>query len=545
MTPEKLKKIPAWVTAVCLLVLLVGIHGHEAWTPDEPREAEIARALAEGDSWLIPRLSGRPFVEKPPFYYWVSALSIAAAGRLIGPTAAARGVSAISSALTLLLVWAAARRHLGKARALEPVLALCTMYGFVLYAHWINIDPLLMFLSTAAVLFFFTGVERGSPPLLLGGYLAAGLAFLSKGLVAWLLIALPWLLIAWLRRDGLRRRAAWHAAGILLLLLPPVAWMIAFRIQGSPELWREWFVINHLGRFTGQAAYLGHIKGPFFYFRTLPVLVAPWTPLLLDWLFRRGWRRFRQEPPESRRLLWCLTAWALGGFVLLTLSSTKREIYLLPLLPPLGILAGLAAPLCSAWVRIFYRWFGVVLFLPLPVFSALSLAWSGEKVVVRWGLNLPVLVCALLAAFALFKLKNHCFPRLAALSGLFYLAFFFSVFPVLDQVWSYEPVARAIAGAIPAGRESRVCGWHAGEVERAIFPYYCGFPLPDVRDRDRLVRILAGTDPQFDLVIVSRLEEHFLPADDPPLPPWEVLFRHRKGSGRYFYLISGRSAPPP
>ena len=104
-------RIPAWVILICLATLVFGIAGHALWTADEPREAEIAREMAAGGSWIIPHLAGVPFVEKPPLYYWLSALAMMTAGKIVGTTAAARAVAALCGDLTPLEFGRAAWRE--------------------------------------------------------------------------------------------------------------------------------------------------------------------------------------------------------------------------------------------------------------------------------------------------------------------------------------------------------------------------------------------------------------------------------------------------
>jgi 4-amino-4-deoxy-L-arabinose transferase-like glycosyltransferase len=43
------------------------------WTPDEPREADIAWRMSEQSDRTLPQLAGTPFLEKPPLSYWMSA----------------------------------------------------------------------------------------------------------------------------------------------------------------------------------------------------------------------------------------------------------------------------------------------------------------------------------------------------------------------------------------------------------------------------------------------------------------------------------------
>src|SRR5579863_7990348 len=52
---------------------LIGIFGRNLWTPDEPREADIAWRMSLQHERAVPELAGVPFLEKPPLTYWLSA----------------------------------------------------------------------------------------------------------------------------------------------------------------------------------------------------------------------------------------------------------------------------------------------------------------------------------------------------------------------------------------------------------------------------------------------------------------------------------------
>ncbi len=555
---EEAHPIPVWVVLICLATLVFGIAGHALWTADEPREAEIAREMAGmiegriagGDvggrtDWAVPYLAGKPFVEKPPLYYWLSALMMLTAGRLVGATVAARAISALCGALTLGIIWLVLRECLGRYRAMAAVLILVTTAGFFQAAHWILIDPLLMLLITAAILFLFQGFDRDRPFFLLGAYLAAGLAFLTKGFVAWGLLAVPWSVLLVLYFRKIRRKPFLHLAGILLLIGPGLAWALAFYSQGGPVLWDEWFINNNIGRFSGRTTH-SHIRGPFYYLGLMPLLLLPWTPLLIGRIFQRSRLRAGEAGLGSRGLLKVAVGWALGGIILLSLSGTKRAIYLYPLLPGFACLAAFSLDRIPRWVRAVFHVITSILLAVILFLSFFTVDLSGAGVSIIWKFNPAVLICAAAGIFALFRYKNDLLPRVAAVSGLCYLTAIFAVFPLIDAEKNYEPATRRLSASIPETRMSRVCGWHTDETTRAIFSYYTGLTLTDLRDKlhpeknlDRLARILDGEDAEYDLVLVLLKRKKKFPPEGMPPASFRIVAEERMGRNRRLLLLAG------
>ncbi len=529
------KTIPWWVILLCLLTLVFGVGGHEPWTPDEPREAGIALTMSRGGSWLIPELGGKPFVEKPPLYYWASALMIRTLGTVADPATAARALSALAAALTLLLVWAVTRSYWSGFQSGAVLLILSTTFGFIRAGHWIIIDPLLMGFVSGAVLLFLIGVEKERAGLLLAGYLAAGLAFLTKGFVAWMLIGPPWILIIALNYRNIIRRRVLHLAGLVLLLGPPILWMYFFYNKAGDNLWREWFIDNQIGRFTGASAHLGHIQGPFYYLWLAPLILLPWTPVLIDWIIRRGWRTAPGPGKSARNLLLVSAAWGLGGILLLSLSGTKREVYFYPLLPAFAIITAAGIGSLSRWCRITLLVISVIFLLPPVVFTFLDLDWNGSKLTAALGCNLPLAICAGVGIFSWFRLKARPIIRTAALAALFYISASLVALPILDKVWSYKPMTLALTAAIPESARNRVCLWGSDETTQGVFSYYSGITLQMVRDPSRVIAILKKEDPDFDLIVIPRLNE--FQDKNPNVSGWKELARAKKGPRRVFYLI--------
>src|SRR5580693_10562183 len=101
----------AWLPAALLLVWCVGIFGRGYWTPDEPREADIAWRMSWQADKAVPLLAGEAFCEKPPLTYWLAALPV----KLLGtPAWAARLPNLLYALISALGVGLLAARSAGR-----------------------------------------------------------------------------------------------------------------------------------------------------------------------------------------------------------------------------------------------------------------------------------------------------------------------------------------------------------------------------------------------------------------------------------------------
>jgi 4-amino-4-deoxy-L-arabinose transferase-like glycosyltransferase len=112
---------------------------------------------------------------------------------------------------------------------------------------------------------------------------------------------------------------------------------------------REVLVVNNLMRFTGAAegAALGHQHGPLYYIQGFPGDILPWTLIFIP-AFISSIRRFKDDPYIS---------WFIAPFVMLSIASTKRGIYLAPLYPAMAcmIAAWLSNAKMARWEDILYK----------------------------------------------------------------------------------------------------------------------------------------------------------------------------------------------
>ncbi|HEY4572566.1 MAG TPA: glycosyltransferase family 39 protein [Thermoanaerobaculia bacterium] len=331
--------LPVWRSCALALGLAValcfaGIGCHALWSPDEPTGAAVGRAMLESGDLIVPRLNGEPFLEKPPLYWWVQV----AAFRLFGVSdTTARIPSALFGVLGLLTAWALGRLWGTERQGLLAVCVLGTTLLFLCNVGRVIVDPaLLFFVALAHLGFALVAAPRSSRDARGARWLIAvalALAFLVKGVVAVGLGAGPPVIYLLLTR----RRMAWQ--DLRLLVLPcllslgllVVPWAVALQHAGGWAALRECLLSNTAGRFasTAQTRRYGHSQPFYYYLEVGPPLLLPWI-LALPAMLRAGAFRGGARGGEARRLF--LAAAGLG-VLLLSAAATKREIYLLPLLP--------------------------------------------------------------------------------------------------------------------------------------------------------------------------------------------------------------------
>jgi 4-amino-4-deoxy-L-arabinose transferase-like glycosyltransferase len=358
----------AGVALAAAVVSFAGIGSHSLWTPDEPRDAAVGKAMWASGDLVVPRLNGRPFLEKPPLAWWAQAAAFQALG---AADAVARVPSALFATLTLLVTYVIGRR-LGGARAgwlAAGALASTAEYGEDMGRA--IVDPPLVLMVTLAYAGFVVLVTARGAAERRGAYLliclAVPLAFLAKGVVGvGLAIGPPLLYLL-----ATRRRLGWTGAarllgplaflGVPLFAAIVLPWALALLHRGGWEALRECLVGNTVGRLLSTAAgsAYGH-RQPFWYY--LPAGAAallPWT-LALPAVLRGAGEATGDDAGERRATgelgaaagergaaagisggRGLLIACFFIGVALLSLAATKRALYLVPLLPALAVPIGL------------------------------------------------------------------------------------------------------------------------------------------------------------------------------------------------------------
>ena len=331
---------------VALLVLGAGLGLRDPWPADEPRFALVARQMVESGQWLFPMRGDALYPDKPPLFMWLQALAYELSGNL---RIAFLLPSLLASLGTLWCVVDLGTRLWTRRVGLYAGWALLFALQFTWQAKRAQIDPLVTFFITLANYGLLRHVLHGPDwRMWMLGWAAAGLGTITKGVgILALLMLLPAGIAAlrgWPVRQHARDLRWW--LGPLAFLAACATWLVpmllAVAAQG-PEY--HAYARDILFRQTAtRYADAWHHEQPPWYF--LEVMAVTWRPamLALPWAIPAWCRRLRRRDP---RYLLPLAWW---GLVLLffTLSSGKRDMYLLPALP----MACLAlAPLLPGIVR--------------------------------------------------------------------------------------------------------------------------------------------------------------------------------------------------
>jgi 4-amino-4-deoxy-L-arabinose transferase len=315
-----------------LLIYILPLGLRPLFMRDESRYAEIPREMIASGDWIVPRLDGVRYFEKPVLGYWLNALAI----KLFGENAfAVRLPSAMSVGISALLIFFLVRRFSSGERDSAGLFAAVAFFscaevcGVGVYNVLDSVFS--MFITMSMISFFLAYTEANQKKrtaffVLFG--LCCGLGFLTKGFVAF---AAPVAAIApfmiWEGRWKELFKIPWLPIAAAVLVSLPWAVAIYFR---EPDFWHYFFWVEHIRRFLSSTPQHPH---PFWFF--IPVIAAgalPWTMLLPSSIL--GIKQTRFKDPLMRFSI----CWFLFPFIFFSLSSGKLGTYILPCFPPLVIL---------------------------------------------------------------------------------------------------------------------------------------------------------------------------------------------------------------
>jgi 4-amino-4-deoxy-L-arabinose transferase-like glycosyltransferase len=408
-----------WLVAMAIVCawLLPGTLGHDPWKQDETYTFGIVQHMLDTGDLVVPTNAGQPFVEKPPVYDWVAAGLAWMFGRYLPLHDAARLASALFAGLTVYYTARVARRAVDTFNWLDlRVVSTVALFGGTLvvvkHVHDMMTDVALM--AGAAIGFCglfelvlahlrydgqrndvsVDAVPQRRDAILSGAAtfgVGVGVSFLAKGLFVPLVFGATVCAVLALY-PACRSRSFAGALGVAALVCAPFAliWPVCFYLR-SEALFKVWLWDNNVGRFFGfSVAELGsESENRLFVLRTVLTVGFPAVPLAVAALAGGAWRRWR-DPSVALPAVFAGT-----GFAVLQSSATIRELYILPFIAPLALLAMQGAErlpqrLHTAWDMTSRVLFGSTAALAWIVWSIVSSPANTHASLHRLGRWLPL-----------------------------------------------------------------------------------------------------------------------------------------------------------
>jgi len=469
---------------LCTGVLAAGIGLRDPWPADEPRFALAAKEIVETGHWWFTQRGNELYSDKPPMFMWIQAVLY----QTFGSMRLAFLLPSLLAALgTLALVFDLSRRLYSERVARIATAAMLITVQFTYQMKRAQIDPVLVLFTTISAYALLRYVLlRGSERWLWAGWFCAGLGIMTKGVGFLPLFLLLGVLV--LRRwgfapipppdgAGLRRLGL----GVLFMLLPIALWLVPMALQAylgdSPE--QRAYANDLLFRQTAtRLVNAWHHHKPVYYYAT--VIALAWLPLslALPWLFgawRNAWR-------ERDARIWVPLLGAILIVFFFTLSTGKRDMYILPALP---LMVWAAAPylpdiLDRLWARRVALGFALVFVLAMLA-AALLAIYAEPKFELKlelergldagadqiWFALLGIGVAALLAVAILWRQG----PQAAVASlCVFWLGFGLILTPMLNGANSARDLMRRVAISLGPDADWGMLGWREQHLLQAQGP---------------------------------------------------------------------------
>lgn len=314
--------------------------------PDEARYSEIPREMIVTQDYLIPRINGVKYFEKPPLFYWIQVASI----KLIGLNNwGLRFANMLLGVIGVLSTHLFVLTFYNRKIAWFASLMLASMPLYFVMSHSITLDMSVATWISISLFACYTATQTTTAIkrrlLMYLAFSAAACAVLTKGLIGivfpaaimgiWMLCFQQWRLL----------KILYLPSSILLFLVITLPWHILVQCK-APEFFDFYVIHQQLLRYTTMEA---HRYQPFWFF--IPVVLLGSLPWIVA--FPRRIDFFKHK------LSAFLLIWFAFIIVFFSASHSKLIPYMVPALPPLAVL------LATQWQSV--KKFIIVLFMTASV----------------------------------------------------------------------------------------------------------------------------------------------------------------------------------
>ena len=304
------------VVALIVVSAFITPFHRELYVGDETKYSQVVREMRDG-AFFLPTLHGTPFTHKPPLHFWIVDL-------LTYPLGA---YSLWSYVLPSLIAFAALLWTLWRMNgpAVGPLAAFICGTSLMIWgsAQTARMDVSFTALLVAAAWLLRRFLDGGPGRALVFSGVLTGLATLVKGPMA------PVIMMALFLFEKLRRKrvpSGPYVVAVAVMAIIPLLWFVPAMMLGGDSYTREVLVKQTAGRAVGAWV---HRAAPWYYLTHAPGDLFPWLPLLVVAVIAVFKRRIEAAKFE--------VSWILAVLIPYSLLSSKLDVYMMTLIPPVAI----------------------------------------------------------------------------------------------------------------------------------------------------------------------------------------------------------------
>jgi 4-amino-4-deoxy-L-arabinose transferase-like glycosyltransferase len=369
--------------------IVAGLIGREPWYPDDAAGFGVMWTMAHGTrpEWWLPSIAGDVYLEDGPLPFWLGAVLMRALGPWLGDPMAARLSCIVWFVMAAAALWYAtyrlARRDdaqpvvfvfggeanprdYGRMLADVAVLLFLGTVGVVLRLHLTPVDAAAMAFVCLALFAVALALDRPWLGALLLGLAVGGVA-LSRGPSAAL-----WSLLACGTAFALTQQRERRWLGLVLAIAVAALVFAVWPLGADVRAPRSALYFEAWGRWARSTVAFATGVDLLWIARNFPWATWPLWPFAgwAMYAWRHGWRRPHVLVPAVVTVLLLLLTFA---------TQPIADGVLMPVVPPLAILAAFGAVTLRKGSENTIDWFAIVgfTFLALVVWSYFIAAQTG------------------------------------------------------------------------------------------------------------------------------------------------------------------------
>ena len=324
-----MRRAPAIALGIAVFSALLSPLQRELYVGDETKYSQVVREMRAG-SFFLPTLEGSPFTHKPPLHFWiVDALTYVFGADSIWPYV-----------LPSLIAFALLAWLMGKIGG--PLAAFVCATSLMV---WGSAQTARMDVEFTALLVLAAWMLQREKLVWAG--VATGIATIIKGPMAPVIIICLYVFERVRRRGTPASPPADQAASrrqvlgaLAAMIAIPLLWLVPAVLVGGEAFWREIFFKQTVGRAVGSWV---HRSPPWFYVMRAPLTLAPWFFLLVAALVAV----YKRNDERAKFAV----SWILAVLVPYSLLSSKLDVYMMAMLPPVALVIARFLDVEDGWSR--------------------------------------------------------------------------------------------------------------------------------------------------------------------------------------------------